>query len=463
MSAETAQYADRGLAPGLRDAVRALMCADPRSVWQLPDQEVADALATIGQARQLLEVAEVALVREGVARGLPAESSWSAQDWVGVSEGRHAPRPSTRHVAAVVRVADAATTSALHQDEDMVGAGGIRAVIDAVADGSLPVGKADQLVRFHASVRRAADPELLEADLGLLLGAARDEVLRVGPDARATERVPGLDDTKLAAAITQTGRMLRPDAELREEDETLRASRSLTKAPGPCGLTRYRVDMDPEGAAIIDAALAALSEPITGPEGEPDERPYVRRCADALITIIGRGVSSPGEAPKTDKAQVLVTISLQALTADLAHGRCGACGQDLPRDPFGRAVGTGHAGGVAATGQVLAPSAVRKLACEGGIIPALLGTAAEPLDLGRAARYFTTGQKRALYLRDGGCTFPGCTMPAHWSDAHHVDYWSMGGTTDIDNAALLCERHHTRVHQRDLTCTITPRGVTWHT
>ena len=95
-------------------------------------------------------------------------------------------------------------------------------------------------------------------------------------------------------------------------------------------------------------------------------------------------------------------------------------------------------------------------------MPALLGTDTEPMELGRAARYFTTGQKRALYLRDGGCTYPGCTMPAHWSDAHHVDYWSLGGLTDIDNAALLCERHHTKVHTRDLTCTVTPRGVTWH-
>ena len=106
---------------------------------------------------------------------------------------------------------------------------------------------------------------------------------------------------------------------------------------------------------------------------------------------------------------------------------------------------------------------MRKLACEAGIIPAILGADGELLDLGRAARYFTPGQKRALYLRDGGCTYPGCTMPAHWSDAHHLQYWSLGGASDLDNAALLCERHHTKVHTHDLTATITPTGVTWHT
>ncbi|WP_165399594.1 HNH endonuclease signature motif containing protein [Janibacter limosus] len=485
--------------------------SDSSSVWQAPDSDVGEALALVGRLRQLTQAAEVALTREGISRGLPGESSWSPVDWVGVCEGRRAPRPAVRHAASVVRVAkaglrasgsslsDPAPTAAAATDtstsdaSDAADAGdergptGVPAVLAAFAAGDLPLGKTDQLVRFEESVRRVADPQLLEEDLGILLGHARDEVVATGPDARSRTRVSGLDEKKLAAAITMTGRMLRPDKDLREEDDALKASRSLTKSAGACGMTRYRVDMDPEGAAIIDAALAALSAPVKGPGGELDERTPARRRADALLAIIGRGVSSPGEAPKSDKAQVIVTISLQALTADLTHGRCGACGQDLPVSSLGQALSphgqqaatfdrsdlsgrpggcgtpaTGHAGGVTATGQVLSPASVRKLACQAQIVPALLGTDTEPLELGRAARYFTPGQKRALYLRDGGCTYPGCTMPAHWSDAHHVDYWSLGGSTDIGRSALLCARHHTKVHALDLTCTITPRGVTWH-
>ena len=503
------RFHDPGVLPGLRDALRALLMSDSSSVWQAPDSDVGEALALVGQVRQLAEAAEVALAREGISRGLPGESSWSPVDWVGVCEGRRAPRPEVRHAASVVRVAkaglrasgsslsdpapmaatstDASTPDAAADAGDERGPTGVPAVLAAFAAGDLPLGKTDQLVRFEESVRRVADPQLLEEDLGILLGHARDEVVATGPDGRSRTRVSGLDEKKLAAAITMTGRMLRPDKDLREEDDALKASRSLTKSAGACGMTRYRVDMDPEGAAIIDAALAALSAPVKGPGGELDERTPARRRADALLAIIGRGVSSPGEAPKSDKAQVIVTISLQALTADLTHGRCGACGQDLPVSPLGQALSphgqqaaafdrsdlsgrpggcgtpaTGHAGGVTATGQVLSPASVRKLACQAGIVPALLGTDTEPLELGRAARYFTPGQKRALYLRDGGCTYPGCTMPAHWSDAHHVDYWSLGGSTDIGRSALLCERHHTKVHALDLTCTITPRGVTWH-
>ena len=49
---------------------------------------------------------------------------------------------------------------------------------------------------------------------------------------------------------------------------------------------------------------------------------------------------------------------------------------------------------------------------------------------------------------------------AQWTDAHHLTHRSRGGHTDIANAALLCERHHTQVHVPHLTATA--RGVTWH-
>lgn len=469
MSMGAMQLSEPGVLPGLQAALRALQSADTRTMWQAPDGDMGEALALIGEIRQLTEVAEVALAREGIGRGLPAEEAWTAHDWVSVSEGRRAPRPAAGHVSTVVRMAQAGGTPAAAlghalpgatEDED---AGGAAAVVRTFYRGELPLGKADRLVRFHESVRRVADPELLESDLLTLLGGAKDDVVRPGP-----RRIHGMDDKKLAAAITMTARMLRPDKDLSEEDERQKASRSLTKTGGPCGMTRYTALMDPEGAAVIDAALAALSAPVKGPRGERDERSPARRRADALISIIGRGVSSPGDAPKTDKAQVLVTISLHALLGDLDRdgplAPCRASGVVGPvvGGPSTGGTGGGHAGGVTATGEVLAPSVVRKMACDGGIIPVVLGGDGEVLDLGRTTRFFTPAQRKALWLRDGGCTFPECTMPAQWTDAHHVDWWSRGGRTDLDRAALLCERHHTRVHQLDLDATVSATGVTWH-
>ena len=104
---------------------------------------------------------------------------------------------------------------------------------------------------------------------------------------------------------------------------------------------------------------------------------------------------------------------------------------------------------------------VRQLACEADIIPAVLGEAGEILDLGRAKRLVTPGQRRALAHRDGGCSFPGCHVPATWCDAHHVVHWAQGGRSDLGNYALLCPRHHSWVHQHDTTADVHATGVRW--
>ncbi|MGO1165429.1 MAG: DUF222 domain-containing protein [Janibacter sp.] len=438
-----------GVVPGLRDALRSLMvgAAGDGDLWRLGDEEVTDALSVVGQVRQMVEVAEVALVREGMERGLPAESSWSAHDWVSTAEGERAPVPPVRHVASTVRVARggaARSASGLQPldphdtDSDTETPDALTRLQGAFAEGDLPLGKADQLVRFHASVARVADPDLLERDLGVLLEGARDDVVATGPQSRVTQRRHGLSERELAAAITMAARLLKPVKGQDDEDRRAKAGRSLTKGAGPCGLTKYTLVLDAEGAAVVESVLAAHSGPVTGANGEKDPRPATRRRADALLEVLRRGVSSPGAAPKSEKAQVVVTIGLEALLEGL------------------------QGAGVTATGEVLPPGVVRRMACDGGIIPAVLGGKGEVLELGRTVRWFTPGQKRALWLRDGGCTFPGCTMPPQWTDAHHVDWWSRGGASDITNGALLCERHHTHVHQEDLTATITATGVTWH-
>lgn len=466
---ETRSWSSPALVPGLRDALRTLFGSDLDSAWQTSDREVAEGLSVIGQARQLLEVAEVALVREGISRGLPSESAWGAHDWVGVVEGAHAPVPATRHVSAVVRTAraglDAASLTPADTSDPEAQEPDLAPVSAAFADGDLPLGKADQLVRFHERVERVADPEELTEALGTLVEGARDDVVAAGPQGRRRERVRGLTEKELAAAIRMTERLLKPEKLREDDDEQGKRARSLTKGPGPCGLAQYRLILEPEGAAVVDAAIAALSGPVKGPEGEPDPRPAALRRADALVEIMRRGVSAPGEVPTCDKAQVVVTIGLESLLGAEQAERPAPAGSTA--GPPGSHYRTGSGGltggsGLTATGEVLPPSVVRRMACDGGIIPVVLGSRSEVLDLGRTVRWFTRGQKKALWLRDRGCTYPGCTMPPQWTDAHHVDWWSHGGATDVANGALLCERHHTHVHTRDLTATITATGVTWH-
>ena len=114
------------------------------------------------------------------------------------------------------------------------------------------------------------------------------------------------------------------------------------------------------------------------------------------------------------------------------------------------------------SGKLLAPETVRRMACDATIIPVVLGSHSEVLDVGRAKRLFTPGMLHALWLRDKGCTIPGCGAPPLWADAHHLIHWADGGPTALTNAALLCGRHHTIAHQRGWTATATTSEVTWH-
>ena len=105
----------------------------------------------------------------------------------------------------------------------------------------------------------------------------------------------------------------------------------------------------------------------------------------------------------------------------------------------------------------LAPETVRRLACDASVVPVVLGSRGEVLDLGRTVRLFSPAQTRRLWLRDGGCTYPGCGAPPAWTDGHHLVHWADFGSSDLSNAALLCERHHTIVHQRRLAGRVVDR------
>ncbi|MBK6300406.1 MAG: DUF222 domain-containing protein [Actinomycetales bacterium] len=115
----------------------------------------------------------------------------------------------------------------------------------------------------------------------------------------------------------------------------------------------------------------------------------------------------------------------------------------------------GDRGRLNSGGSLIAPETVRRLACDANVIPTVLGSRGEVLDLGRSTRLATPGQLAALWLRDRGCSFPGCTTPAHWCDAHHLVHWADGGTSGLTNLALLCGRHHSVVHRDHLIGHIT--------
>jgi hypothetical protein len=86
------------------------------------------------------------------------------------------------------------------------------------------------------------------------------------------------------------------------------------------------------------------------------------------------------------------------------------------------------------------------MCCDADIIPVVLGTDSEVLDVGRQMRLVTAAIWKALVARDQHCRFTSCTRPPMMTHAHHIRHWIDGGETSLDNMLLLCGHHHRLVH-----------------
>ncbi|KQU70278.1 HNH endonuclease signature motif containing protein [Phycicoccus sp. Root101] len=394
----------------LSSALVALTDSQPERLWALSEGEVVGAVRALGELSATVDAHLVAVLAEAKARGLGTGDGWGPVDWA----RSLAPLLPLRTLTDADTVARAARDPRLGPVVEAATTAATREIGDPdTATGVLPVGKAAQLVRFHRSVAGLADPDQLDEALGTLLDGA------TGPR--------GLSERDLAICLRRTGDLLRPDGLVERDADTVRAHRSLTKARGPVGLSRYTLLLDDEGAAVVDAAVEALARPHRDEDtGELDHRTPAARRADALVDLVTRAVSAPDGLPRQARTTMLVTVPLEVLQR--------------------RARGDG----LTLTGDVLTTDAVRRLACDAEVVPVVLGSRGEVLDQGTAVRLFTTAQIRHLWVRDRHCTFPGCSKPARWTDAHHLVHWADGGRTDIDNAALLCRAHHTVVHRERL-------------
>jgi hypothetical protein len=205
------------------------------------------------------------------------------------------------------------------------------------------------------------------------------------------------------------------------------------------GTSKVRVTgwLDQEGAATVRAALDPLCAPRTAGrtnDTDPtDMRSAGQRRVDALVEVC-RLASACGQLPDNggDRPQVVVTIDYDSL-----------------RDQVGAATFD--------DGTHLSPAAARRIACDAGIIPAVLGGASQTLDLGRQTRAVTGPLRRALVLRDNGCAFPGCDRPPRWCQGHHIRHWSNDGPTELPNLVLLCGYHHRLIHHSEWQLRINPK------
>ncbi|MBK8755732.1 MAG: DUF222 domain-containing protein [Actinomycetales bacterium] len=159
-------------------------------------------------------------------------------------------------------------------------------------------------------------------------------------------------------------------------------------------------------------------------------------------------------------ATVIVTMTIeQAVGAAQA-----ALVQQSVRQSTGTLLEMTPSGGAASTdtGTLISASAARRIACQAGILPAVLGGPGQVLDLGRHHRFFSDPQRTALALIYDTCAADGCDRPFAWSELHHQQPWSKGGLTDLDQAIPLCGYHHRLIHNprhRHHTTTDSPDGL----
>ncbi|MGY1669468.1 DUF222 domain-containing protein [Geodermatophilus sp. SYSU D00710] len=279
-------------------------------------------------------------------------------------------------------------------------------------------------------------PALAEAhEAGWVSAEQVAEAARVvTPERRAAAAAQDVDLAAMDAALTQVALdcphadlvqvvqryldALDPDGP--EPDPT--KGRSLTVSKHADGTVSGRFHLDAVGGEKVQAALEAHVQ-ADRPAG--DERTRAQRFGDAWVQLADNALAA-GHLPvlRTVKPHIAVRVDLD----DLA-------------DPA-----TGPGAATMGFGATISAARARWLACDGAISRVVFGPDGSPLDLGRSQRLVSRQLRRAVELRDGGCVFAGCDAPSHWADVHHLVHWIDGGDTSLANSALLCERHHTKVH-----------------
>ena len=279
------------------------------------------------------------------------------------------------------------------------------AVAAAFAEGTLTAGQVAVLAPIAGPEELAA-----AAEQGVDLTAIEQALVTVA-EGEAHDRLPQVVHAYLQA--------LDPDGP--EPDPTDGRRLSITRHSD--GSRSVRGELDAVGGEKLEAAIESIVQ-AARPKG--DERTRAQQNADALVQLADNALAS-GHLPtlRTVKPHVIITIDAEDL-ADTSTPSPGA-----GRTGFGATISAARA---------------RWLACDGTISRIVLGPDGLPLDVGRTHRVVPAHIRRAVEQRDGHCVFTGCAAPSHWCDVHHLVEWINGGETSLENSALLCERHHTKVH-----------------
>lgn len=193
-----------------------------------------------------------------------------------------------------------------------------------------------------------------------------------------------------------------------------------------------------QGAAIakaLDRIADAVPDVIDDEQSVvPREESVAERRADAVYSMASRQIAQDQDP---DRATVVVHAELGALAGD---GR----GCEIERGP------------------VIHAETARRMSCDGRIQFVLHNDLGDVVGIGRVDRNPPPWLRRQVRKRDGGCSFHGCGS-TRFLHNHHIDHWTNGGSTDLDNLTLVCTFHHKLLHEYGWSVKLGPPGIThWY-
>lgn len=209
--------------------------------------------------------------------------------------------------------------------------------------------------------------------------------------------------------------------------------------------------LDPEGFTLLREAIRLYAQPAEG-----ETRSAAQRRADALVTIARMAIENhvPVPGKKRRKPKVVATISYDDLASQW-HAE-----QDPNTDPNTEAEADGDepdeptprpVGGALDTDTdrtIVSSDTIRRMACDCNVHRYISNPLGTVIDYGRTQRVVSDPLFDNLLIRDHGCRWPGCGIPAGGCDAHHATHWLDHGETEPDNLVLLCWFHHHLLHEQ---------------
>jgi hypothetical protein len=223
--------------------------------------------------------------------------------------------------------------------------------------------------------------------------------------AESAEAVDSIEAADTGKALESADSTEAPDA-----TDTLDVTQTADQAVGAS-----------QDAAEADAPTGHSAAEEPEEELPPWRQPTPHRLGQALAELIERFAG--GDLPEAGGMAATIVVTM---TLDQLQGGPGAAQLD--------------------TGDRVTAGQARRLACQAGIIPLVLGGKSVPLDVGRRRRFHDRYQRLVIQRRDQTCTVHGCDVPGWLCHFHHDPPWGQGGGTSVEHGRMLCPRHHHQVH-----------------